>query len=709
MRGRAGIRYGRSGRWWAGLWLVSGLAGLAACQVAVGQPADTDLSLRAVQQAAGEDRHAEAVKLAVAYRQRTPDDRQVDYLLGRSLFCLGRAAEAVRAFDEHLTDNPSLASRQWERGIACYYAGQFEAGARQFELYQTYHANDVENSVWRFLCMVPEHGVEKARQAILPIEHDARVPMMQIYDLYRGAATVDDVLRAVKAGEPDSEARASRLFYAQLYIGLYLEAVGQTAEARKYLLAADEEHRTRTGINRYMWWVAHVHAQRLRAERPNIIFILADDLGYGDLGCYGQQRIQTPNLDRMAAEGLRFTDFYAGSTVCAPSRCTLMTGYHTGHALIRGNGKDNLRPEDVTVAELMQNAGYATGLFGKWGLGHEGSTGLPTRQGFDVFYGYLDQHHAHNYYPSYLMRNEARVPLANVVPGEGEWGQGVATVKKDYSHDLVMHEALQFVEAQRTQQKPFFMYLALTIPHANNEARDAGMEVPELGAYADLDWPAPQKAHAAMITRMDRDLGRLFETLRRLGLDERTLVMFSSDNGPHREGGNDPDFNDSNGPLRGIKRDLTEGGIRVPMLARWPGKIAAGRTTSFAGAFWDVMPTLAELADAQAGVPPDVDGLSFVPTLLDRGEQAQHPYLYWAFYEGNAGQAVRMENWKAVKQPYFSELRLYDLSKDLGEQHDRAAERPEIAERMQAAMSEAHRPAERWKFPAKPPARQRQP
>lgn len=436
---------------------------------------------------------------------------------------------------------------------------------------------------------------------------------------------------------------------------------------------------------------------------PNIIFILADDLGYGDLGCYGQQKIQTPNLDRIAAEGMRFTQFYAGSTVCAPSRCCLMTGYHTGHAFIRGNGKDNLRPSDVTVAKLLHDRGYRTGLIGKWGLGHEGSTGVPTKQGFDDFFGYLDQHHAHNYYPAFLHRGEERVKLKNVVPGDGPFGKGVATEKFEYSHDLFAAEALSFVE--RHKDRPFFLYLAFTIPHANNEGGKRGMETPDLGLYRDKDWPENQKAHAAMITRMDRDIGQLMEQLKKLDLDEKTIVFFSSDNGPHREGGNDPDFAKSSGPLRGIKRDLYEGGIRVPMLVRWPGQIAAGKTSDYVGAFWDVLPTLAELAGAKDRIPSGLDGVSFVPTLLGTGGQSQHSDLYWAFYERQGARALRMGKWKAVQQPLHGSIQLYDLEADLGERSDIAVKQPEIVAEMRRRMDAAYAPSERWKFPppAKPP------
>ncbi len=431
------------------------------------------------------------------------------------------------------------------------------------------------------------------------------------------------------------------------------------------------------------------------AEKPNIIFVLADDLGYGDLGCYGQKKIQTPNIDRLAAEGVRFTDFYAGSTVCAPSRCVLMTGLHLGHCYIRGNGKHNLRPEDVTVAEVLEGAGYTCGLVGKWGLGHEGSTGLPTRQGFDFFYGYLDQHHAHNYYPSFLIRNEERVPLENVVPGEGRHGQGVATKKAQYSHDLIAQEALDFID--RNHERPFFLYYAVTIPHANNEAGKKGMEIPDHGIYAEQDWPEAQKGTAAMITRLDRDIGRMLDRLKRHGIDERTIVFFSSDNGPHREGGNDPDFFDSNGPLRGIKRDLYDGGIRVPMIVRWPGQAPAGTTSSHVGYFGDFLATAAEIAGVDA--PPALDSISFLPAIRGRhDEQRAHRYLYWEFFERGSAQAVRVGDWKAVRRPFgHGAIELYNIRKDIGEQHDLAGTHPVVLSKIRASMREAHVPSPLWK------------
>ncbi|OGV67970.1 MAG: N-acetylgalactosamine-6-sulfatase [Lentisphaerae bacterium RIFOXYA12_FULL_48_11] len=431
-------------------------------------------------------------------------------------------------------------------------------------------------------------------------------------------------------------------------------------------------------------------------RKPNIIFVLADDLGYGDLGCYGQRRIKTPNLDRMAAEGMRFTQHYAGSTVCAPSRCVLMTGLHTGHSMIRGNALVPLRSEDVTVAERLKDAGYATVLCGKWGLGEAGSTGIPNRKGFDYFFGYLSQVHAHNYYPDFLCRNEDVVKLKNIVDhplrnGEPSLG-GVSSNKVEYSHDLIVAEALNFIE--KNSRHPFFLYLAVTTPHANNEAGKEGMEVPEYGLYKDMDWPDPQKGHAAMITRMDRDIGRLFDLLKKLGIDENTMVFFASDNGPHREGGNDSDFNDSNGPLRGIKRDLYEGGIRVPMIARWPGRIAAGKTSDHISAFWDFMPTACQAAGVKA--PRGIDGISYLPELLG-GRQEGHNFLYWEFHERGSKQAVRMGPWKLIRFiANTDKVELFNLEKDPGETTDIAEKHPEIVKTIMEYLQTARTPSETW-------------
>lgn len=435
------------------------------------------------------------------------------------------------------------------------------------------------------------------------------------------------------------------------------------------------------------------------ARVPNIVLILADDLGYGDLGCYGQKSFATPQLDELAKQGLRFTDYYAGSTVCAPSRCVLMTGYHTGHCLIRGNAKQDLRPSDVTLAEVLHSAGYRTGLFGKWGLGHEGSTGVPTKQGFDEFYGYLDQTHAHNYYPTFLMQGEERVKLKNVVPNETKVGAGKASEKVEYSHDLICDQALDFI--RRSGDKPFFLYLAITLPHANNEAGKEGMEIPSLGEFADKSWSAPRKGHAAMVTRIDRDVRRVIEELKRQHLDKNTLVLFSSDNGPHNEGGYQTEMNDSNGPLRGSKRDMYEGGIRVPMIAWWPGKIAPGESKLVAGHV-DLMPTLAHVVGAESALPKDLDGLSLAPTLLGKpAEQKQHDALYWAFYERGGAQAVRSGDWKLVEQPIGTKPQLYDLAKDVAEAHDLAEEHPGVVAKLVKQMQNAYVPSETWKFKEK--------
>lgn len=446
-----------------------------------------------------------------------------------------------------------------------------------------------------------------------------------------------------------------------------------------------------------------------KADQPNIIYIMADDLGYGDLGCYGQQKIKTPNIDKLAKEGMRFTQFYAGAPVCAPSRCVLMTGKHIGHARVRGNaGKDNpmpqtVRAEDATVAEVLKRAGYTTALIGKWGLSEENSEGHPNKKGFDHFFGYLNQHHAHNYYPEFLIRNESRVYLENIVPGEGDYGQGWATVRKQYSHDLMAEEALTWVEANKA--KPFFLYLAFTLPHANNEGTRGtgnGQEIPSNGQYENLDWKASDKGQAAMVTRLDADVGRFMDKLKKLGIDKKTLVIFTSDNGNHKEGGNDPDFFDANGPLRGMKRDLYEGGIRVPFIARWPGKIKGGSTSEHIGYFGDFMATVAELSGGKA--PEGLDSISFVPTLLGKDkEQKQHEYLYWEFYEQGGKTAVRAGNWKAVRLGFGDAvpIELYDLSKDLGEENNVADKNPEVVAKMKEIFAKARIDSPDWKIPVK--------
>ncbi|MBI3864435.1 MAG: sulfatase-like hydrolase/transferase [Planctomycetia bacterium] len=416
--------------------------------------------------------------------------------------------------------------------------------------------------------------------------------------------------------------------------------------------------------------------------KPNIVFILADDLGYGDLGCYGQRRIRTPHIDALAAGGMRFTQCYAGSTVCAPSRCVLMTGRHTGHCTVRGNALVPLKPEDVTVAEVLKSAGYATALVGKWGLGEPDTTGLPNRQGFDEFFGFLNQHHAHNYYPDYLWRNEQKVPLENVVPKDN-----IASVRKQYAPDLFTEQALAFLD--RNAERPFFLYLAYTLPHANNErgrAEGNGMEVPDDAPYSNEPWPAPQKNHAAMITRLDADVGRVLARLKALGLDQDTLVIFSSDNGPHKEGGGDPLFFESAGLLRGHKRDLTDGGIRVPFIVRWPGKIPAGSTSDQVAWFADYLPTAAEIAGAKP--PADLDGQSLVPALLLKAPPVSRT-LYWEFHEGGFKQAVRLGDWKAIRLRPGTPLELYDVVRDPSEKTNVATAHPDVVTRIEEFLKTA--------------------
>jgi uncharacterized sulfatase len=444
---------------------------------------------------------------------------------------------------------------------------------------------------------------------------------------------------------------------------------------------------------------AGCHSPGAAVPRPNIIFIMADDLGYGDLGCYGQRHIQTPNLDRMASEGIRFTQCYAGATVCAPSRCVLMQGLHTGHCRVRGNAgrleplAQSLRAEDRTVADILKEAGYRTGLIGKWGLGDANGAepGLPRRQGFDYFFGYLNQHHAHNYYPTFLWRNEEKVRLSNTVPNEDWAGGGKSNNRVQYSDDLIAEEALEFVRRHRGER--FFLYYAPTLPHANNEARREGMEVPDLGIYRDRAWPEPIKGYAAMVSRLDEDVGRLLDLLRELHLETNTVVFFTSDNGPHKEGGYDPGVLDSNGPLRGIKRDLYEGGVRVPMIVRWQGRIEAGAVSNALWWFPDFLPTAAELAGADA--PEDIDGVS-VAGLLLRGRTRGHPPLYWEFHEGSFKQAVRRGRWKAVRQAPDQAVELYDLREDLGETRDLASERPRLTRRLGQRMSRMRADSPDW-------------
>ena len=440
-----------------------------------------------------------------------------------------------------------------------------------------------------------------------------------------------------------------------------------------------------------------------RDLKPNIVFILADDLGYGDLGCYGQSIIKTPNIDRLATEGMRFTRFYAGCSVSAPSRASLMTGLHTGHTPIRGNmehlpeGQYPLPAGTYTIAEMLKEGGYVTGCFGKWGLGFPGSEGAPENRGIDEFFGYNCQRLAHNYYPYYLWHNKDTVWL------KGNEGN----LKGDYAADIIHQKAVKFIRDNK--DRPFFALLTYTLPHAELVSpeddiqamyKDKFPEKPYRGTDSGPDYknggygsaPHPKADFAAMVTRLDRYVGEIMTELKKLGLDKNTIVIFTSDNGPHNEGGADPEFFKSSGPLRGIKRDLYEGGIREPMIARFPGKIKPGSVTDQVSTFWDVMPAFAELTGTKAS--SNTDGISFLPTLFGEPGQKQHDYLYWEFHEQGGKIAVTKGNWKAVwlnvNLPGKTTVELYDISKDIHEDNNVAAQHPEIVAELYEIAKKSH-------------------
>lgn len=443
-------------------------------------------------------------------------------------------------------------------------------------------------------------------------------------------------------------------------------------------------------------------AQTLEAKKPNIIYILADDLGYGDLGCYGQKVIQTPHLDRMAAEGLKFSEHYSGCTVCAPSRACLLTGLHTGHGYVRGNGNVFMRPspDDITIAERLKAAGYHTAMIGKASVGCSGvPPELPNEKGFDYFFGYLNHGDAHHYFPERLYRNGEAIEYPGNTLHEGT----------HYSHDLFFDDTMRYVEAHR--EGPFFLHWSMQIPHASLYAPEEWMakyrgrfdEQPMTHPHY-RDEAEPKTAFAAMVSRMDWEVGQLLDKLKELGIASNTLVLFASDNGPMHEGGHDRHFFHSSGPLRGGKRDLYEGGIRVPHIAWWPGTVAQGTETAHPSAFWDFTATACELAGLD--VPGDTDSISYLPALLGREtEQKKHEYLYWEFHEQGGKRAVRFGNWKAVqlgmnKRP-FGAIELYDLEKDLAEENDIADEHPEIVAQAQDLFDKARTPCafEQFNFP----------
>lgn len=416
-------------------------------------------------------------------------------------------------------------------------------------------------------------------------------------------------------------------------------------------------------------------------KQPNIIVIMADDLGYGDLGCYGQEVIKTPNIDALASGGMKFTNFYAGCTVCSPSRESLLTGMHTGHTYIRGNyltdeqGDLTMPGNKITIAEIVKKVGYRTGLIGKWGLGGEGHG--PETQGFDYSYGYLDQIKAHNYYPPYLYENGKRVILENNADGR----EGV------YSHNLFVEKTMDFLNNSRSDQ-PFFLYLPYTLPHG-------GYTLPPDTPYAEKDWQKEFKVYATMISLLDRDIGRIVQLLNEKEIDDNTVILFTSDNGPNLNFAN---FFNSNGPFRAGKRALYDGGIREPLIAYWPGKIKPGQVSHHITAAWDLLPTLCQITGVQP--PSQVDGISFLPELMGQ-DQTGHEFLYLEYYEYNwnwkkpenelprnwlESRAIRMGKWKAVKNNIYKDknatIELYDIENDLGEEHNIAAEHPDIIKKV---------------------------
>jgi len=431
-------------------------------------------------------------------------------------------------------------------------------------------------------------------------------------------------------------------------------------------------------------------------QKPNIIYILADDAGIGDIGCYGGKKIKTPNVDKLCREGMKFTQHYSGSTVCAPSRSCLMTGQHTGHTRIRGNSKGAaLKPADITVAEMLKKAGYTTGCVGKWGLGDQGSEGVPWKQGVDFFYGFLNQGRAHHYYPDYLWHNDKKVAFPDN-----------PKKRTEYCHDHFTTQGLQFI--RKNKDNPFFLYMAYTVPHVDLDVPEDSM-TPYYAAFKSekrykgghyRGHPTPRACFAGMISRLDRDVGTVVDLLKELGIEKNTLVIFTSDNGATTAGGADPNFFDSNGIYRGVKRDLYEGGIITPHIAWWPGMVKAGSSTDHISAFWDLMPTAAEMAGVAC--PTSSDGISFLPTLLGKGEQKKHTHLYWEFYERGGKQAVRRGSWKAVRlnvgKNRDAPVELYDLSKDPSEKRNLADTFPDIAKEMAALMASSRTESERFKF-----------
>lgn len=635
------------------------------------------------------------------------------YLRGREHFRRGQVAASVRDFDRYVELEPNLEPRQWERGIAYFYAGKYAQGARQFELYQTYHANDVENSVWRFLCLVPDVGIVKARESMLQIADDPRVPMMQIYDLYRGQGSPDQVVAAIEATPGTAAQKAARHFYADLYLGLYYEAAGNRELARTHIQRAAQESLSRNQhLNRYMWDVARVHAERQRnrsrPRRTNVILIMADDLGWGDTGFNGNTTIQTPHLDAMAANGLCFRRFYAAAPVCSPTRGSCLTGRHPYRYGIRFANVGHLPAEEWTLAEHLAAAGYRTGHFGKWHLGtltkterdanrggpeHRADFSPPSRHGFQVNFSTESKVPTWDplLRPATATSNRWWHPLRAgekaVAYGTAYWSSG-RRVPDNLSGDdsrVIMDRAVQFVQQATQQNKPFLAVVWFHAPH---------LPVVAGPRYTNRyqEFTPYQQHYYGCVTAMDEQIGRLRKVLRELDVAEDTLLFFCSDNGP--EG--DPSAPGSTGALRGRKRSLFEGGIRVPAVVEWPRRLPGGRRTDFAACTSDYLPTIAAALELPLGTERPYDGVNLLPAIVGTRDRRRVPIAF----ESSGQVALVGQRYKIIKPnssrgarsrvPEEGEpaaldaagMLLFDLQEDPGETQSLASQEPERVAQM---------------------------
>ncbi len=657
---------------------------------------------------------------------------------GDARFFSGDFEGAVADYEMMVRLDPQSEMSHWRRGIAYFYAKNYEKAARQFEIYHTYDDVDRENGIWRFFSQTKAYGLEKAREGLLKYKKDDREPFPDVYRLFAGDITPEGILERIGSAEISANEREKREFYAHLYIGLNHALHNRNDLARTHLAEAVKNNWGQAGSYgpHYMWQVGRVQYELLaQAEdakpaetnktkkRPNIVLIVADDLGYREVGCFGQKKIKTPNLDRLATEGMKLTQHYSGNAVCAPSRCVLMTGKHPGHAYIRTNkstppeGQEPIPASEITIAELLKDQGYVTGAFGKWGLGGPDSEGQPLKQGVDRFFGYNCQSHAHSHYPSYLWSDDKRIKLNNNPPIPGHVGLDKGADPndprsydkfkgEDYAPERINRQALQFIRDNK--DRPFFLYYPTIIPHVALHIPDE-----DLKPYLNMGWNdppftrangrgytphfTPRAAYAAMISRMDEHVGRVLRLLEELKLADDTIVIFSSDNGTtHLEQEVDFEFFDSVGELRGLKGSLYEGGVRVPTIVRWPGRVPAGATSEYISGFEDWMPTILDLVGAKNAVPKNIDGISLAKALLGK-TQKPRPFLYREFPSYGGQQSVRAGDWKGIRQNMTRgnlEIELYNLAQDPGEKNNVAKEHPEIVKKLAKIMEQEHTPSQ---------------